>query len=316
MNNTSNTVTTSLGNMASDTYNVLNGILSNPSVIIIVVAVLLIYITMFFSLGDSSGSSSSSSFSGMSSFFSSGSSGSSMSSSSSGSSDLKYLGILTVAIFIILVVINGLQYFFGIDVVAKISNLFSGQPIVDISVDTTNAQMGTGAGSSAGTGAGAIEEIKLYPQVFNIPGNDYVYPDAKALCSAYGARLATYKEVEDAYKGGAEWCNYGWSEGQMALFPTQQKTWDNLQKIEGHENDCGRPDINDGYMKNPAVKYGVNCYGDKPKMTPAEEELMATAPIYPKTKKDIAMEERVNYWKNQLSSILVSPFNHTSWSKI
>ena len=50
MNNTSNTVTTSLGNMASDTYNVLNGILSNPSVIIIVVAVLLIYITMFFSL--------------------------------------------------------------------------------------------------------------------------------------------------------------------------------------------------------------------------------------------------------------------------
>ena len=313
MNNTSNTVTTSLGNMASDTYNVLNGILSNPSVIIIVVAVLLIYITMFFSLGDSSGSSSSSS-SSSGSFGSSMSSSSSGSSGSSGSSDLKYLGILTVAIFIILVVINGLQYFFGIDVVAKISNLFSGQPIVDISVDTTNAQMG--AGSSAGSGAGAVEEIKLYPQVFNIPGNDYVYPDAKALCSAYGARLATYKEVEDAYKGGAEWCNYGWSEGQMALFPTQQKTWDNLQKIEGHENDCGRPGINGGYMKNPAVKYGVNCYGDKPVMTPAEEELMATAPIYPKTKKDIAMEERVNYWKNRLSSILVSPFNHTSWSKI
>ena len=310
MNNTSNTVTTSLGNMASDTYNVLNGILSNPSVIIIVVAVLLIYITMFFSLGDSSGSSSSSSSS-------SGSFGSSMSSSSSGSSgssDLKYLGILTVAIFIILVVINGLQYFFGIDVVAKISNLFSGQPIVDISVDTTNAQMG--AGSSAGTGAGAVEEIKLYPQVFNIPGNDYVYPDAKALCSAYGARLATYKEVEDSYKGGAEWCNYGWSEGQMALYPTQQKTWDNLQKIEGHENDCGRPGINGGYMKNPAVKYGINCYGHKPKMTPVEEELMATTPIYPKTKKDMAIEERVNYWKNQLSSILVSPFNHKSWSKI
>jgi hypothetical protein len=69
-------------------------------------------------------------------------------------------------------------------------------------------------------------------------------------------------------------------------------------------------------MKNPAVKYGVNCYGHKPKMTPEEEELMATTSIYPKTKKDIAMEERVNYWKNQLSSILVSPFNQTSWSKI
>jgi hypothetical protein len=311
MDNTSNTVSTSLGNLASDTYNFLNGILSNPSVIIIVVAVLLIYIAMFFSLGDSSTSSGSSSSSGMSSFFTS---SSSSTLSGSGSSDIKYLGILAVAIFIILVVINGFQYFFGIDVVAKITNLFSGQPIVDISVDTTNALAGTG--STTGTGAGAIQEIKLYPEVFNIPGNDYVYPDAKALCSAYGARLATYKEVEDAYKGGAEWCNYGWSEGQMALFPTQQKTWDKLQKIEGHENDCGRPGVNGGYMKNPAVKYGVNCYGHKPRMTPEEEELMANTPIYPKTKKDIAMEERVNYWKNKLSSILVSPFNHTSWSKI
>jgi hypothetical protein len=224
---------------------------------------------------------------------------------------MKYLGILAVAIFIILIVINGFQYFFGIDIIAKISNLFSGNPVVDISVDTSAAQSGT-----AGSGAGSIQEIKLYPQVFNIPGNDYVYPDAKALCTAYGSRLATYKEVEDAYKGGAEWCNYGWSEGQMALFPTQQKTWDKLQKIEGHENDCGRPGINGGYMKNPAVKYGVNCYGYKPQMTAEEEELMATSPIYPKTKKDMAMEERVKYWKNQLSSILVSPFNHTSWSKI
>ncbi len=307
--NTSNTIITNLGNLASDTYNFLNNILSNPSVIIIVVAVLLFYIAMFFSLGDSSSSSSGSS--GLTGFFTTTSS----SSTSSGSSDIKYLGILAVAIFIILVVINGFQYFFGIDVVAKISNLFSGQPIVDISVDTTNAQIG-GAGSGAGTGAGAIQEIKLYPQVFNIPGNEYVYPDAKALCSAYGARLATYKEIEDAYKGGAEWCNYGWSEGQMALFPTQQKTWEKLQKIEGHENDCGRPGVNGGYMKNPAVKYGVNCYGYKPRMTPEEEELMANTPLYPKTKKDIAMEERVKYWKDKLSSILVSPFNHTSWSKI
>lgn len=300
---------TGLGNVATDTYNFFNEILSNPSVIIIVVGVLLIYITMFFSLGDTNSSTSSSEglFSGLSNAkFTS----SSQTQTSDSSSSVKMLGILAVAIFVILIVINGFQYFFGIDIIAKISDLFSGNPVVDISVDTSAAQSG------AGTGAGAVEQIKLYPQVFNIPGNDYVYPDAKALCSAYGSRLATYKEVEDAYKGGAEWCNYGWSEGQMALFPTQQKTWDKLQKIEGHENDCGRPGINGGYMKNPAVKYGVNCYGFKPQMTPEEEELMATSPIYPKTKKDMAMEERVNYWKDKLSSILVSPFNHTSWSKI
>ena len=312
---------TSLGNVATDTYNFFNGILSNPSVIIIVVGVLLIYITMFFSLGDTNSSTSSSSgglFSGLSNAkFTS--STSSTNTSSDSSSSMKMLGILAVAIFIILIVINGFQYFFGIDVVAKITDLFSGNPLVDISVDTSAAQIGGAAGGAAGTGAGAgagLQEIKLFKQVFNIPGNDYVYPDAKALCSAYGSRLATYKEVEDAYKGGAEWCNYGWSEGQMALFPTQQKTWDKLQKIEGHENDCGRPGINGGYMKNPAVRYGVNCYGYKPQMTAEEEELMATSPIYPKTKKDMAMEQRVKYWKDKLSSILVSPFNHTSWSKI
>ena len=311
---------TSLGNVATDTYNFFNGILSNPSVIIIVVGVLLIYITMFFSLGDTNSSTSSSSgglFSGLSNAkFTS--STSSTNTSSDSSSSMKMLGILAVAIFIILIVINGFQYFFGIDVVAKITDLFSGNPLVDISVDTSAAQIGGATGTgAAGTGAGAgLQEIKLFKQVFNIPGNDYVYPDAKALCSAYGSRLATYKEVEDAYKGGAEWCNYGWSEGQMALFPTQQKTWDKLQKIEGHENDCGRPGINGGYMKNPAVRYGVNCYGYKPQMTAEEEELMATSPIYPKTKKDMAMEQRVKYWKDKLSSILVSPFNHTSWSKI
>jgi len=308
MDNSYNTVTTGLGNVASDTYNFVNGILSNPSVIIIVVAVLLFYIATFFSLGDSSSSSTSSSPSSFSSFFSSTSSTSS--SPKSSDSSMGALGMIAVAVFIILVIINGFQYFFGIDIIAKISNLFSGSPLVDISVDTTNITGG------AGTGAGEISEIKLYPQVFNIPGNDYVYPDAKALCSAYGSRLATYKEVEDAYKGGAEWCNYGWSEGQMALFPTQQKTFDQLQKIEGHENDCGRPGINGGYMKNPAVRYGVNCYGHKPQMTPAEEELMANNPIYPKTKKDMAMEQRVKYWKDKLNQVLVSPFNHTSWSKI
>jgi hypothetical protein len=156
----------------------------------------------------------------------------------------------------------------------------------------------------------------LRPQVYNIPGNDYVYQDAKALCSAYGSRLATYAEVEDAYKNGGEWCNYGWSDGQMALFPTQQKTFDNLQKIEGHKNDCGRPGVNGGYMVNPALKFGVNCYGYKPRMTPTEGELMATEPLYPKTEKDILMEKRVNYWKDKLSEILVSPFNSSSWSRI
>ena len=51
-------------------------------------------------------------------------------------------------------------------------------------------------------------------------------------------------------------------------------------------------------------------------MTEEEETLMASTTPYPKTEKDIAMEHRVDYWKNKLNEVLVSPFNYTTWSKI
>ena len=284
MDNSTNTVNTGLGTVANDTYDYINNLLSNPTVIIILVLVVVIYVIIFLSL--SLGTTSENSLSEP------------VSNSSS-----QAIYIVIVAFFIILVAINGLQYFFGVDIVATIKNLFTGQPEVDITV--TNIPTAT-----------EVPALAFRPQVFNIPGNTYVYPDAKALCTAYGSRLATYQEVEDTYKAGGEWCNYGWSEGQMALFPTQQKTYDGLQKIPGHENDCGRPGVNGGYIANPAVKFGVNCYGYKPKINGTEEDLMATEPLYPKTLKDIAMEKRVNYWKDKLSEIIVSPFNHNTWSKL
>lgn len=280
-----NTVSTGLGTFTNDTYSYINNLLSNPIVIIILVIVLIIYLILFMSLGDST---------------------SAVSSESVSNSSSRSLTIILVAFFIVLIIINGLQYFFGIDIIAKLKNLLTGNPEVDIIVDSSRAQ----------AAKAPVPEILIRPQVFNIPGNDYIYQDAKALCSAYGARLATYNEVEDAYKDGGEWCNYGWSDGQMALFPTQKKTYDELQKIEGHENDCGRPGVNGGYIANPALKFGVNCYGYKPRMNSTEQELMATEPIYPKTAKDIAMENRINYWKDKLSEILVSPFNHNTWLRL
>lgn len=222
-------------------------------------------------------------------------------SNSNSNSNLIY--IIVIAFFILLIFINGFQYFFGIDIIAKLKNIFTGNPEIDIVVNNTQP-------------VSTVPEIKLSPQVFNIPGNNYSFPDANALCTAYGARLANYKEIEDSYKNGGEWCNYGWSEGQMALYPTQEKTFNELQKIEGHENDCGRPGINGGYMANPKIKFGVNCFGYKPRMNSTEEDLMANDPIYPKTEKDIIMEKRVEYWKNKLSEIIVSPFNHNTWSRI
>ena len=285
MTDSTNTLSTGLGTVANDTYNYINNLLTNPSVIIILVVVIIIYIIIFMSLGGMDTTPSTDTISNSSS---------------------NTITVILVAFFIILIVINGLQYFFGLDIVAKLKNILTGNPEVDITVDMSRVQAANAP----------VPEILLKPQVFNIPGNEYVYPDAKALCSAYGARLATYKEVEDSYNKGGEWCNYGWSDGQMALFPTQQKTFDELQKIEGHENDCGRPGVNGGYIANPAVKFGVNCYGYKPRINSNEEELMANEPIYPKTLKDIAMENRVNYWKDKLSEILVSPFNNNTWSKL
>ena len=284
-NGSINTVSTSLGTVANDTYDYINNILSNPSVVIIIVVVLIIYILLFMSLGNNTSPPPSDPVSN---------SGSGM------------LTIIVIVFFVILIIINGLQYFFGVDIIAKITNLFTGTPEIDITIDTSRAD----------AAKNDVPQILLRKQVFNIPENNFVYPDAKAICSAYGARLATYKEVEDAYEDGADWCNYGWSDGQMALFPTQQHTFDELQKIEGHENDCGRPGINGGYMANPALKFGVNCYGYKPRMTSTEEEIMASEPLYPKTLKDQAMENRVNYWKDKLSDVLVSPFNKKTWSRL
>lgn len=216
--------------------------------------------------------------------------------------------IILLFLFLVLIAIYAMQYFYGIDIVAKIKGIFTNHPEVEINVQQEPEKKDTIDND--------VSQILRKPQVFNIPENNYIYGDAQAVCKAYGARLATYQEVEEAYNKGAEWCNYGWSDGQMALFPTQQKTFDELQKIEGHENDCGRPGINGGFIDNPKLKYGVNCYGYKPRINKVEKEMMETTSIYPKTKKDIAMDERVEYWKERLSEIIVSPFNHEKWSKV
>ena len=157
------------------------------------------------------------------------------------------------------------------------------------------------------------QDGKVTQEVFNVPGNEYTYGEAKALCKAYGAKLATYNQIEDAYKSGAEWCNYGWSASQLALFPTQKTTWNKLQKIKGHEHDCGRPGVNGGYIKNKNVKFGVNCYAPKPKITKDEQELMANATPYPLTPDEIKINKLSDTYKSNLHSILLSPFNYERW---
>jgi hypothetical protein len=152
-------------------------------------------------------------------------------------------------------------------------------------------------------------------QVFNVPDNVFDYTDADAVCKAFGSELATYDQIENAYQNGAEWGNYGWSAGQMAFFPTQKETYDTLQKIPGHEHDRGRIGINGGYIANPDVRFGANCYGQRPAITTEDEERMMNTVPYPQTAEDVALDNKVAEWSGRLDEIIVSPFNEQKWSE-
>ena len=143
--------------------------------------------------------------------------------------------------------------------------------------------------------------------------NKYTYSDAKAICKAYGGRLADYNEMEKAYQSGAEWCGYGWSKDQLALYPTQLDTYERLKTDKKRKHACGRPGINGGYISNPNVRFGVNCFGVKPKMTPSDEKAMELSGEPPKTKEDLIFDKKVEYWKTQLPYLSVAPYNKNTW---
>ena len=153
-------------------------------------------------------------------------------------------------------------------------------------------------------------------EVFHVSNNLYTYDDAQFVCGALDASLATYDQVEAAYNKGAEWCGYGWSADQMALYPTQKDTWQKLQKY-GENNDCGRPGINGGFIGNPNVRFGVNCYGKKPAASEQDLDDMQNATYtYPKSAADEVNEAKVAFWKKNADKLLVlNSFNKDQWSE-
>ena len=242
---------------------------------------------------------------------------------------MKLIELIMWGLLIFLVLINGIQYFFELDIRTAITNIFKGKPEVDITVapekrfiEKTGNKLSkdlkkVGEEVENDLGLGNFREGRLGGgEVFNVSRNNYTYDEAKALCKAYGAKLATYNQIEDAYKSGAEWCNYGWSADQMAFYPTQKDTWKKLQKIKGHEHDCGRPGINGGYIDNPNVRFGVNCFGNKPAISAEEQDIMNNATIYPKSEEDRKIDRLAKKYKKNLDSILINPFNQSSWSQI
>jgi hypothetical protein len=206
-------------------------------------------------------------------------------------------------LFIVLLLLNGVSYIFGIDLIKTLTVLFK-------------SDMDRGDFDESDDEEDNGIKLVLKEQVFHLPENKYNYNDAKAVCNAYGARLATFDEISNAYDKGADWCTYGWSEDQMALFPTQKEKWERLQKKQGHEQDCGHPGLNGGYIYDSSMNYGANCYGPKPSITKQEADAMREKPFFNKNKKELKFEDRVKYWRNKISQITLAPFNHDNWSMV
>lgn len=221
-------------------------------------------------------------------------------------SAIETLGWLT---FIIICIIDFFRFILGIPINQLLANFWNSLP--DDQNDTDNSKNIITPPKKIDSSNNIIRD-----EVFNISNNIYTYDDAQAVCKVYGAKLATYDQLENAYNKGAEWCNYGWSDGQMAYFPTQKNTWLKLQKDEKRKNNCGRPGINGGYMGNPSLKFGVNCFGKKPQPTPSDLNRMKAEEITPKTPEDIELDQKLEYWKKNADKLLqINSYNKTKWSE-
>jgi hypothetical protein len=162
---------------------------------------------------------------------------------------------------------------------------------------------------------GAVEQILPgKKEVFNVAQNKYTYSDAEPLCKAFGAELASYDQVKDAWQKGADWCNYGWVKGQAAVFPRQESTFNNLQAgPEDQRMACGVPGVNGGYFDNPEMRFGVNCYGTKPSENEADaREIMAqNGDLTPQA---LQFDRKVLSYKSEMGQIPVNPFKPGTWT--
>lgn len=145
-------------------------------------------------------------------------------------------------------------------------------------------------------------------EVFHISQNQFTYDEAPAVCAAFGAQIASLEQVIEAYNSGAEWCGYGWTAGGMALYPTQKKTWEELQREvdPGKRTACGRPGVNGGYF-DPMLKFGVNCFGFKP---PGDFTPPGPLPGVDRAEFD----SMVNRFKEMIKTMKLSPFSRAEWS--
>lgn len=131
-----------------------------------------------------------------------------------------------------------------------------------------------------------VVKSSLREEVFHIKENKYTFDDARNVCKAHGAKLATFEQMVNAYEQGANWCGYGWIEGSPrsdstsndsiqahAYYPIQHDFYSEIQSNEVHglKDQCGTPGLNGGAFDKDTT-FGANCYGVKRDPTSDEME--------------------------------------------
>lgn len=212
---------------------------------------------------------------------------------------------------LLLATLGFILFYFGFIKIEKSPNLlgvtYTTAPTPEGVANSSSSSTLPSASSSTLPSADIKPRSLIGPEVFHIADNVFTYDEARAVCQAYDSELASYSQIEQAYNSGAEWCGYGWSEGGLALFPTQEATWERLQREQDPAKriECGRPGINGGYF-DPTTRFGVNCYGVKPTQKLSDKKQM--------NPENSAFNRLVGQIKDRIDKLLISPFNTKEWS--
>jgi hypothetical protein len=108
----------------------------------------------------------------------------------------------------------------------------------------------------------------FYPQeVFHLTVYNKTLADAPSVCQKLGARVATYAELDEAQKNGANWCSTGWVSDKgdkNAFFPITYQTIQGCGTEPGSVRDWIGNDDWFGQGPGKGFRAGVNCFGNKP----------------------------------------------------
>ena len=80
------------------------------------------------------------------------------------------------------------------------------------------------------------------------------------------------------------------------------------------KNDCGKVGVNGGYFQNPNLRFGVNCYGTKPKTQINNEKIKGYFPDYI-SEEEQRLQTKINMYRNNLDEVVILPFNRERWDK-